>query len=141
MSDIPGGFIASHLSSHLSVLIAVVGLRGGSRVTGGLSSRGLANDAVRDWCGDFTFIVGDHRYRCRSSVAWFLSPRFSKLRSIDDTIDEIRIDVEDGDELFGSVLEAAQCGEIAVDSAHRLTFVAICLLSGIQSFMNRFVVN
>jgi hypothetical protein len=50
------------LSNDLGGLIAVVGLRGGSRVTDGLSARGLANIAVRDWSDDFTFIVGDHRY-------------------------------------------------------------------------------
>jgi hypothetical protein len=136
--DVPEGIIAlqtreyggmvhnCHKSGHLGELIAVVGLRGGSRVTGGLWARELASVAVRDWSDNFTFIVGDHRYRCRSSDAQFLSPRVSKLHSIDDTIDDIRIDVEDGDELFGSVLEAAQCGSVAVDSGHRLTFVAIC---------------
>jgi hypothetical protein len=36
-------------SGQLGELIALVGLRGRSRVTGGLSSRGLANVAVRDW--------------------------------------------------------------------------------------------
>jgi hypothetical protein len=124
--DVPEGIIAHqtrecggnvhdrHQSGHLGELSAVVGLGGGSRVKGGLSARGLANVAVRDWSHDFMFIVGDHSYRCPSSVAQFLSPRVAMLHSIDDTIDEIRIDVEDGDELFGSVLEAAQCGGIAV---------------------------
>jgi hypothetical protein len=124
MSYIPDAFIASGLSSHLGELIAVVGLRGGSRVTGGLSSQGLANVAVRDWSDDFTFIVGDHRHRCGSSGAQFFSPRVSRLHSIDDTIDEIGIDVED--KLFGSVSEAAKGRSIAVDSDHRGTFVAIC---------------
>jgi hypothetical protein len=63
---------ARRLSGHLGELIAVVGLRGGggSPPTGGLSARGLANVAVRDCSDDdFTFIVGDHRYRCRSCIA------------------------------------------------------------------------
>jgi hypothetical protein len=47
--DVPHGIIAPALSGHLGELIAVVGLRGGSRVTGGLSARGLASVAVRDW--------------------------------------------------------------------------------------------
>jgi hypothetical protein len=63
MSEIPDAFIASGLPSHLGELIAVVGLRGGSRVAGGLSPRGLANVAVRDWSDDFTFNVGDHLLR------------------------------------------------------------------------------
>jgi hypothetical protein len=136
--DVPEGIIAHqtreydgnvhdrHQSGHLGELFAVVGLRSGSRVTGGLSARGLANVAVRDWFDDFTFIVGNHRYRCPSSLAPLLSPRVSKLHSIEDTIDEIRIDVEDRDELFGTVLEGAQGGGIAVDSVHRGTFMAIC---------------
>jgi hypothetical protein len=53
-------------------------------------------------------------------------PRSWGQYHIDGTIDEIRIDVEDRGELFGSVLEAARNDSIAVDSAHRLTFVAIC---------------
>jgi hypothetical protein len=93
---------------------------------GGLSARGLTNVAVRDWPDDFTFIIGDHRYRCPSSVAQFLSPRVSKLHLIDATISELRLEVEDRDELFGSVLEAAGGGGIVVDSAHRPTFVPIC---------------
>jgi hypothetical protein len=67
------------LSSRLSELIAVVALRRGSGLTGGLSARGLANVVVRDSPEDFTFIIGDHHYQCRSSVAQFLSPRVSKL--------------------------------------------------------------
>jgi hypothetical protein len=59
---------AACLSHDLGGLIAVAGLRGGSRVTGGLSARGLANIAVQDSSDDFTFIIGDHRYRCGSSV-------------------------------------------------------------------------
>jgi hypothetical protein len=114
------------LSNDLGELIAVVGLQGGSGVTGGLSARGPANVAVRDSSDDFTFIIGNHRYRCRSSVAQFLSPRVSELRLIDATISELRLEVEDRDDLFGSVLEAARGDMIAVDSAHRLTFLAIC---------------
>jgi hypothetical protein len=108
-----------HQSGHLGELFAVVGLPGGSRVTGGLSARGLANAPVGDWSDHFTFIVGAHRSRCPSSVAQFLSPRVSKLHSIDPTISELRLEVEDRDELFGSVLEAAEGNSIAVDSAHR----------------------
>jgi hypothetical protein len=107
-------------------LTAVVGLRGGSWVTGGLSARGLANVAVGGWSDDFSFIVGDHRYRCQSSIAQFLSPRVSKLHSIDATINELRLEVEDRDELFGSVLKSAGGSSIAVDSAQRRTFAEIC---------------
>jgi hypothetical protein len=93
---------------------------------GGLSARGLANVAVRNWSNDFTFIIGDHRYLCPSSVAQFLSPRVSELHWMDATISELRLEVDNPDELFGSVLEAAGCGSIKVDSAHQPTFLGIC---------------
>jgi hypothetical protein len=124
--DVPEGIIGPGLSGHLGELMAVVGLRSGSRVTGGLSARGLANVAVGDRSDDFTFIVGDHRCRCPSSVAQFLSPLVSKLHLIDATISELRLEIEDRDELFGSVLEAAKGNSIAVDSDHRGPFEATC---------------
>jgi hypothetical protein len=118
---------APRLTNSFDELIAVVALRGGgSNVTGWLSTRGLANVRIGDWSNDFTFIVGDHRYQCRSSVAQFLSPRISTLHWADATADELRLEVEDGDGLFASVLKAARGGRIAVDSAHRQTFAAIC---------------
>jgi hypothetical protein len=110
---------APGLSGHLGEL------RGGSKVTGGLSARGLANVAAGGWSDDFTFIIGNHRYRCRSSVAQFLSPRVPKRHSIDATITELRLEVEDRDKLFGSVLEAVKGNSIAVDSTHRRTFAGI----------------
>jgi hypothetical protein len=48
-----------------------------------------------------------------------------QLHLIDATISDLRLEVEDPDGLFGSVLEAARGGAIAVDLAHRLTFMAI----------------
>jgi hypothetical protein len=59
--------------SDFSELTAVLGPRGGSRVTSGLSARGLANYAIQVWSNEFMFVVGDHDFRCRSSVAQFLS--------------------------------------------------------------------
>jgi hypothetical protein len=117
--EVPG------LSGCLGELIAVVGLRGGSRVTGRLSARALANVNVRDWSDDFTFIIGNHCCRCPPFFAQFLSPLVSNLHSIDATISELRLEVDDGEELFGSVLEAAHGCSIAVDSAHRRTFEKI----------------
>jgi hypothetical protein len=107
MEAVEVGIDVPSVSVHLGELIAVVGLRGGSKVTGGLSARGLATVAVGDWSGDFTFIIGDHCDRCPSSVAQFLSPRVSSLHSINTTILDLRLEVKDGDDLFGSVLEAA----------------------------------
>jgi hypothetical protein len=122
----PQALTSEMCTSALSGLIAVVGLRGGSKVTRGLSARGLGNVAVQDWSDVFTFVIGGHRYECQPSVAEFLSPRVAELHSFDPTMSELILEVEDGDALFGSVLEAAKGGSIAVDSAHQRTFVAIC---------------
>jgi phage shock protein A len=124
--DAPDPIIARGLSGRLGELIAVVSLRGGSSVAGGLSARGLVNVGVRNWSDDFTFIMGDHRFRCASSVAQFLSPCVSKLQLIDATISELRLEVEDEDGLFDSVLKAAEGGSIVIDSARRRTFEGIC---------------
>jgi hypothetical protein len=89
-------------------------------------ARQETNAPVGDWSDHFTFIVGDHRYHCPSSATQFLSPQGSKLHSIDATISELRLEVEDRDKLFGSVLEAAKGDSIAVDSDYRGAFKAFC---------------
>jgi hypothetical protein len=50
----------------------------------------------------------------------------SALHLIDATIPELKFESEDGGKLFGSVLEAARGGSIAVDSAHRQIFAELC---------------
>jgi hypothetical protein len=60
-------------------------------------------------------IVGD---RCSPSVAQFLSLRVCKLYWIDTTISKLKLEIEVGGNLFGSVLETAGSGSIAVNSAH-----------------------
>jgi hypothetical protein len=47
-----------------------------------------------------------------------LSLGFGKLHWFDATISELKLEIAVGDDLFGSVLEAAGGGSIAVDSAH-----------------------
>jgi hypothetical protein len=105
---------ALYPSNDFADLIAVVGLRGGSKVTGGLSVRRLANVTVRDSIDDFTFIVSRRRYWCPSSVAEFLSPRVYHLHCIDATIDELRLEVRDPDKVFQLVLNVEK------DSAFQL---------------------
>jgi hypothetical protein len=124
--DVLDEIIAPGLSIHLGGMIAVVGLRGGSRVTGQLSARGLVNVAITDSDDDFTFTVSGRCYQSPSSLAQFLSPRVAHLQSIDSTIDALRIDAEDSDGIFGSVLEGARGGGITIDSGHWLTFGGIC---------------
>jgi hypothetical protein len=45
---------------------------------------------------------------------------------IDATVSELKFEFEDGDELFGSVFEAARGGSFANDSAHLQTFAEVC---------------
>jgi hypothetical protein len=116
ISEAPG------LSSDVDRPVAVVGMRCGSLVRVGLSRRELTNIAIRDLCDDFTSLLGDHCYPCRSSRAGFLLPRVCQL---DDKIDGIRINIKDTDELLDQLLKAARGGSLAVDSVSRLTFVAI----------------
>jgi hypothetical protein len=81
---------------------------------------------ARDWSDDFTFIIGDHRSRCPSSIAQFLSPRVAKFHSIDATIKELRLETEGRDGLFHIVLKIAKGGRMAIDSVRRRTFAPIC---------------
>jgi hypothetical protein len=108
----------------LLCLTDVVGLRGGSTV--GLSAQGLANVAGTDSFGEFTFVVANRHYRCRSSVAHFLSPLVSRLHSLDATIDLVRLDVADPGGLFGAVLDAASGAGVPFDSANQSTLLALC---------------
>jgi hypothetical protein len=98
---------APRLAGGIDDMITVVGLHGGSRVAASLSTRGLTNVRLEDSRHDFTFIVGGGRYRCLPSAAQFLSPRVRSLHSIDATIDEIAIDVDDATGLFGAILDVA----------------------------------
>jgi hypothetical protein len=131
------GSEAPGLASHFDGLIAIVGLPGGSRIALGLSRRGLMDVAVRESSDDFTFIPGDHRYRSPSSLAPFLSRRVSELHSSDE---KIGIDIEDPDELFGVVFEAARQCRSRFSAAMNLLW-RLGRLSGIQGFMNSFAVN
>jgi hypothetical protein len=80
----------------------------GSKTTVWLSAKGLKNIRIEEYEKDFTFVVGGFRHSCPRFVAEFISPRVSRLHSIDETISTLEITVEDsGGEfcqlLFGSI--------------------------------------
>jgi hypothetical protein len=79
-----------------------------------------ADVVVRDCSDEFAFMIGDHCSRCPSSVAQFFS-----LHLTDATVSELKFEFENGDELFGLVLEAARGGGIAVDLAYWQTFALV----------------
>jgi hypothetical protein len=56
-------------------------------------------------------------------------------------ISELRLEVEDRDNLFGSVLETAGGGVLPLIQLTGRPSWVFALLYGMQSFMNRFVVN
>jgi hypothetical protein len=81
-------------------------------------SQGWPNVGFQDWSEDLTFTVGDLCDRCSLSVAQLLLLRVCKLHWIDETISELKLEIEVRDDLFGSVLEAAGGSNVAIDSAH-----------------------
>jgi hypothetical protein len=76
------------------------------------------NVAARDSSDDFTLILGDHCYRSRSSFARLLPLHVSRIEGVDEMIEEIRIDIEDPDELFYVMLTDAGGSTTLVDSKH-----------------------
>jgi hypothetical protein len=44
---------------------------------------------------DFTFIVGEHRYRCPWFIADFVSPKVGRLHTADVTVNELGTESED----------------------------------------------
>jgi hypothetical protein len=124
--------------SDFSELTAVLCLRDGSRVTRNLSVLGLVNVVIPDWSHEFMFVVGDHHYRSRSSVAQFLSPRVSSLHWIDATISEVRLEVEGGDKFV-----LVPCWKLQEAALQLIQFSGqplrrFALLSGIHTFLNMF---
>jgi hypothetical protein len=130
---------APRLSSQRDELIAFVGLRSESRVTGGLSVLGLANVAVRDWSDDFTFSIGIHCHRCQSSIAQSLAPRVSKLHWIDATSQGLKLKIETNcSVLCWELQEAATLQLIRRTGEHLRKFALLC---GIQSSIDLFMLN
>jgi hypothetical protein len=65
-----------------------------------LSAKGLANLPHNVYENDFTFGVGDDRYKCPSFVAAFLSPRLCSLQRSDATLHEFAIETKYPNHLF-----------------------------------------
>jgi hypothetical protein len=49
---------------------------------------------------DFSFVVDESSYSCPSFVAEFLSPRLLQVRTIDPTVQELRLEISDPDQHF-----------------------------------------
>jgi hypothetical protein len=129
----PRGPEAPNSSHEFGELIAVVRLRGGSRVTGGLSARGMANVLV----GDSTFTVGNHRYLLPGSCHLGL-PNFIRLMTRSTrSILILKIQASCSVQCW-NLQEAPALQLIRLTSEHLWRFA---LLYGIQTFMNLFAVD
>jgi hypothetical protein len=80
-----------------------------------LSAKALGNLPTSGSSGDFTFIVGQRPYSCPSIVAEFISPRVRGLHSVDSTITELVIGIDDPDGLFRDIISLSRGAEIAID--------------------------
>jgi hypothetical protein len=90
----------------------------------GLSAKGLRN--MSEQANEFTFIVGSQPYPCPLHVAEFLSPRVGELRSVDDTVHELLIDVDDPSGHFHQFLLLGRGHDIWVNPENRSTILSIC---------------
>jgi hypothetical protein len=79
----------------------------GSKTLICLSGKGLKNIRMKEYENDFTFIVGGFHHSCLRFVAQFISPRVSRLHSIDDVISTLEIAVDDRGGEFSQLLSGS----------------------------------
>jgi hypothetical protein len=91
-----------------------------------LSACGLANIQRSLYADDFTFLVNRKRYCCPSFIAEFLSPRVSRLRSVDPTFCEFVIDDEDSEDLFLNILSLASGTSLTITEVTYDSVKCIC---------------
>jgi hypothetical protein len=91
-----------------------------------LSANGFAHLPMNCYENDFTFLVGEKKCECPSLVADFLSPRFSRLRSMDATIHEIVIETPDKLGYFPEILLLCRSSEFSIDDSKREFIANIC---------------
>ena len=71
-----------------------------------LSARGLSQVAFGSLPLDFSFLVGDHEYRCSSILASFISPKVAALLKADSLVDSFRVvNVPDKEHEFENVMK------------------------------------
>jgi hypothetical protein len=92
-----------------------------------LSANGLVNIQRSLYADDFTFVFGGKRYGCPSFIAEFLSPRISRLRSIDATVCEFIIEDDDSAHDFADILSLASGASLSVTDATYKFIKTICI--------------
>jgi hypothetical protein len=91
-----------------------------------LSAKGLAKLPQNVYENDFTFIVGDDRYKCPSFVAAFLSPRVCSLQRTDGTLHEFIIETKDPNQLFESIVGLGEGRSMTVSATNSSFVRSIC---------------
>jgi hypothetical protein len=79
----------------------------GNKTTICLSGKGLKNIQMKEYENDFTFIVGGFRHSCLRFVTQLISPRVSRIHSIDGTISALEIVVDDSGGEFSQLLSGS----------------------------------
>jgi hypothetical protein len=90
-----------------------------------LTTKGFAHLPLNCYENDFTFIVGEHEYRCSSVLADFLSPRVARLHSNDPTIREFIVDVSDTTGDFNSILSLGSGSPLPVSDSNLDFFLRV----------------
>jgi hypothetical protein len=106
-----------------------------------LTSKGLKNIQWSNYENDFTFEVGEKHYDCPSFVAEFISPRISKLRQTDNTIQSFQITTSDPTDNFAKVLSLG-FGSSVCFAFHNSSFIqSICIELESREIYEEFMKN
>jgi hypothetical protein len=74
---------------------------------------------------DFTYIVNGHRHGCPWFVADFLSPKVARLHSVDPTIGEMIVEIEDLSDQFEQFLGLGRGSGLVITDTNRAFFSSI----------------
>jgi hypothetical protein len=91
-----------------------------------LSSAGLGNIQRELYLSHFTFLISGRKFVCPSFIAEFLSPRVSRMRTTDSTIQEFAIDVDDPTNEFSKVFGLGEGLDMVVTNSNRNVVKSIC---------------
>jgi hypothetical protein len=90
-----------------------------------LNSSEMENITKTRMENDFTFVVDGRRHSCPWFVAEFLSPKIGRLHSVDVTVNEINIEVEDVNTEFCSLLSLRFGSSLSVTDDNCLFLLSI----------------
>jgi hypothetical protein len=101
-----------------------------------LSASGLRNIQSTLYSNDFVFMIGKETFSCPSFIAEFLSPKVSRLRAADPTVQEFSIDIPDSGPVFCDILSLGKGSSVEVTEMNRKLLESICCSLGNVEFLN-----